>query len=285
MKWYTTLDVAGLLGLSPPRVRAYARSGILSPARGARNEYRFSFQDLVLLRTAVGLDAAGVPPRRIRQALARLRRELPRGRSLSELRIMADEDRIVVHDGDAAWNPLSGQYQLDFTVAELGERVAPLAGRATREAVAAGSELSADDWYELGLDLEAYAPREAQHAYEHAVEMNPGHADALVNLGRILHEAGDTTTAESHYRAALEAGPHPTAAYDLGLALEQQGRLEEAARAYRRAIAWEPDMVDAHYNLARLLEARGDKPAAIRHLAICKRVIEARKRGEPVPRG
>lgn len=284
MKAYTTRDVAGLLGLTPRQVRSYARSGILRPERGARNEYRFSFQDLVLLRTAAGLDAAGVPARRIRQSLARLRRDLPRGRSLSELRIVAEQDRIIVHDGDAAWNPLSGQYQLDFTVAELGERVAPLAGRATREAVAAAAELTADDWYELGLDLEAYAPAEARNAYERALQLQGRHPDALVNLGRLLHEAGDPRTAEAHYRAALEAGPNPTAAFDLGLALEHQGRLEEAARAYRRAIAWDPEFVDAHYNLARLLEKRGEKAAAIRHLAICKRIVDARQRRDPAPR-
>jgi tetratricopeptide (TPR) repeat protein len=277
MKSYTTGDAASLLGLSPQRVRAYARSAILQPDRGPRGEYRFSFQDLVLLRTAAGLHAARIPSRRISKALDRLQRELPRGRSLSELRIVAEDDRIVVHDGDAAWNPLSGQYHLDFTVAELGERVAHLAGRATREAHAAGPELDADDWYDLGLDLEAYAPAEARHAYERALELDPRHADAHVNLGRILHDAGQPQAADAHYRLALDAGPHATASFNLGVALEDQGRADDAARAYRRALEWEPDLVDAHYNLARLLESRGDERAAIQHLATCKRILAARK--------
>jgi tetratricopeptide (TPR) repeat protein len=280
MKSYTTADAARLLGLTPGRVRAYARLGLLDPERGARKEYRFSFQDLVLLRTAAGLEAARIPARRIRQALRRLQQELPRGRSLSELRITAEDDRIMVQDGAAAWNPLSGQYHMDFTVAELGQKVAPFAGRATREARDAGPELDADDWYELGLDLEAYALTEARSAYERALELDPRHADAHVNLGRILHDAGDPRAAESHYRAALEAGPHATAAFDLGVALEDQGRLDESANAYDRALVWDPDLVDAHYNLARLLETRGEPVAALRHLATCKRLIEARKSGE-----
>lgn len=284
MKWYTTGDAAGLLGLSPRRVRAYARSGVLQPHRGPRGEYRFSFQDLVLLRAAAGLHAAQIPARRISKALDRLRGELPSGRSLSELRIVAEDDRIVVHDGDSAWNPLSGQYHLDFTVAELGERVAPLAGRATREADAAAPELTADDWYDLGVDLEAYAPVEARHAYERALEVDPRHADAHVNLGRILHDAGDSQAAEAHYRRALQAGAHGTAAYNLGVALEDQGRGDEAARAYQRAVEWEPELTEAHYNLARLLENRGDRQAAIRHLATCKRILEARSE-RAVPRG
>lgn len=284
MKWYTTSDAASLLGLSPRQVRAYARSGIIQPERGSRNEYRFSFQDLVLLRTAAGLHAARIPARRISKALEGLRRELPRGRPLSALRITAEHDHIVVHDGSAAWNPLSGQYHLDFTVADLGERVAPLAGRATREAQAAGHELSADDWYELGLDLEAYALAEARLAYERALELDPLHADGHVNLGRILHDGGDSRSAETHYRSALGTGPHATAAYDLGVALEDQGRVDEAVQAYQQAIAWEPDLTDAHYNLARLLEANGEQRAALRHLTICKRIIDARTRRDRAPR-
>ena len=50
MKFYTTRDVARLLGWSEAQVRSHARVGYLSPARGPRNGYRFSFQDLVLLR-------------------------------------------------------------------------------------------------------------------------------------------------------------------------------------------------------------------------------------------
>jgi tetratricopeptide (TPR) repeat protein len=284
VKWYTTRDAASLLGRSPRWVRAFARSGILEPERGPANRYRFSFQDLVLLRTAAGLHDARVPLRRIRQALERLRRELPRGRPLSELRIVAEHDSVVVHDGDAAWNPLSGQYRLDFTVAELGEKIAPLARRATQEALAADPELGADGWYELGLDLEAYAPTEARHAYERALQLDPGHADAHVNLGRILHDLGHPADAEAHYRAGLQAGPHATAAYNLGVALEDQQRLHEAADFYQRAIAWEPDFADAHYNLAQLLEARGEQQAALRHLATCKRIIEARKGQRAPPR-
>jgi tetratricopeptide (TPR) repeat protein len=278
MKWYTTRDAATLLGLSPRRIREYARSGLLPAERGARNEYRFSFQDLVLLRTAAGLHAARVPARRIKQVLERLRRELPRGRSLSELRIAVEHDRIVVRDRGTAWNPLSGQYDLDFSVAELGRKVAPLAERASRDAHAAGEHIDADGWYDAGLELEAYAPAEARRAYERALELDAAHADAHVNLGRILHDTGNAGAAEPHYRAAMDAGSHPTAAYNLGIALEDQGRLDEAARAYRQAIAWEPDLVDAHYNLARLLETRGEHTAAVRHLAICKRIVDARRR-------
>lgn len=284
MKWYTTKDAAGLLGLPARRIRVYARTGLVHAERGPRNEYRFSFQDLVLLRTAAALRAARVPARRIHEALDRLRAELPRGRSLSELRIAAEGDQVVVADGQAVWNPLTGQYHLDFTVAELGDRVAPLAPRITRDALAKGADLDADDWFELGLELEAYAPAEARRAYARAIELNAGHADAHVNLGRVLHDAGDRAAAESHYRRALAATPHATAAYNLAVVLEDQGRLDDAARAYQRTLALDPTLADAHYNLAILLENRGEPEAALRHMAACKRILDGRRQGATLPR-
>ena len=72
MKSYTTRDVAKLLGLSEAQVRSQARVGYLAPDRGPHNAYRFSFQDLVLLRTAKALSEARIAPRRIRRALRAL---------------------------------------------------------------------------------------------------------------------------------------------------------------------------------------------------------------------
>src|SRR5690242_226276 len=101
MKGYSSRDVARLLGLTVAQVRGFARDGFLTPApgRGRRRALQFSFQDLVILRTAKALVAARIPSRRIRRALRRLRQQLPRGRSLAELRIAAEGDRIVVSDG------------------------------------------------------------------------------------------------------------------------------------------------------------------------------------------
>ncbi|MBI4408763.1 MAG: tetratricopeptide repeat protein [Gemmatimonadetes bacterium] len=276
MKWYTTRDVANLLGLSEHQVRAYARSGFLTPGRGPRGEFRFSFQDLVLLRTAKGLVAARIPARRIRRTLKKLREQLPRGRSLSELRIAAEGERVVVRDGGAIWNPESGQFHLDFTVSELAAQVAPLAVRAAEAVRRAEPDLDADGWYELGYELEACAPAEAAGAYARALELNPRHADALVNLGRLCQEAGRLAEAEAHYRRALSADAgHVVAWYDLGTVLEDRGRAPDAMDAYRRALAADAGFADAHFNLSRLLEQQGDRLAALRHLKTYKALVEA----------
>src|SRR5690606_29592781 len=147
---YTTRDVASLLGLPERRIRAYARAGLIAPARGSRNEYLFSVQDLVLLRAAAELSRANVPARRIADALARLKGQLPQGRSLSEVRIHASGDEVVVREsGEPPWNPRSGQFHIEFDVADLASRVAPLARGAAERARADAQERSATEWFEL----------------------------------------------------------------------------------------------------------------------------------------
>ncbi len=273
MKVYTAKNVAKMLDLSVGQVRAYARSGLLRPERGTRGEYRFSFQDLVLLRTAKGLLAARVPPRKIRNALRKLQDQLPQGRPLTGVRISAQGDRIVVQDGGAIWNPETGQTRFNFEVADLASRVAPHARRAAQQALDSDEEMSADEWYALGADLEPAAPDHALEAYRRALDIDPDHFDTRVNLGRLLHERGRLHAAETHFRLALGVKPHdPTALFNLAVCLEDLGRTHEALRAYQDTIAADAACADAFYNLARLYEALGDSAAALRHLQTYRRL-------------
>lgn len=266
MRGYTTRDVAGLVGLTTRQVQEYGRSGLLDPDRDHAGRYLFSFQDLVLLRTAKALLDARLPQRRIVRSLRKLKGQLPTGRSLTEVRITADGDDVVVTDNGRSWAPDSDQLRFSFDVADLAARVAPLARRAIDEA-ATGQETAAE-WLELGIELEVQAPAQARRAYGKVLELNPTHPDALVNLGRLLQEDGELDEAASLYARAIESsgGDHPTAAFNLGIALEDLGRDGEAADAYGRALAADPSFADAHYNLSRVLERQGDKVSALRHL-------------------
>lgn len=330
---YTSAEVARLLELSPAKVRGLVRAGFLAPARGARGEMRFSFQDLVLMRTARALLAAEVPARRVRAALKQLRAKLPEGRPLSGLSIEALGGTVVVRDGHVVWQPESGQALFDFgragAAAGAGGAGAGAAGAGRGEggkgvvvstlqarvkravaaetaAAAADAELEAerqaaagaaaaaqleavvgpvldelpeagdiDGWYARGLDLERTAPAGAREAYARVLELDGEHLDALVNLGRLEHEAGNLTAAEKLYRRALALSPgDATAAFNLGVALEDQDRVEPAITAYRRALAADPGCADAHYNLSRLYERQGRTAAAIRHLSAYRRLTD-----------
>ena len=260
---YSVREVAAMLGLTPSQVRAFAAKGFLEPERGQRGELRFGFRDLVLLRTAGELVAAHIPQRKVQRALERLREQLPAGQSLTGVRISAEGDRVIVRDGGAVWHPESGQALFDFSVADIEEAVAPINEQ----------ERDADAWYDLACDLEASSPDEARAAYQRAIELDPDHSDAHVNLGRMLHEEGAPLAAQQHYRRALESDPaHPPAAFNLGVALEDLGRLNEARNAYLRVLELDADNADAHYNLAGIYERRGDKAGALRHLKEYRRL-------------
>lgn len=270
---YTTKDVASLLGLSPSQVSSYVRAGFLTPAAGPKGEHLFSFQDLVLLRTAKGLLAGKVPKRRVKLALERLREQLPPERPLTGVRISAVGHQVVVRDGDEVWEPTSGQALLDFEIADLAREAEVLYPRPAPPPRDETGEESAEEIYGRAAVLEGSEPDEAIAVYQQALALDPELAEAHLNLGRLLHERGDFPAAERHYVQALSARPDdPLAAFNLGVVLQDQGKLEPAVAAYERALAEDPALADAHYNLAGVYEALGQEQAALRHLSTYRRM-------------
>jgi tetratricopeptide (TPR) repeat protein len=268
---YTVREVARLLRVSPARVRQYVQDGLIEAARGSRHEYRFTFQDLVLLRAARQLVDAGIPRRRIRRALAELKRALPGGHSPAEVQIGVENGAVVVDDGTKRWCPESGQLHFDF--ADDGgaddEELAPVV-----RVTPADEGLTADEWYDWGCERETEAPEEARAAYLRVLRLEPDHSGALVNLGRLLHEAGEPDAAERHYRRALKTSPDDaTAAYNLGVALEDQGKQPEALAAYEIALRADPDYADAHYNAAGLCERLGRRAEAVAHFNAYRKLV------------
>lgn len=273
MTHFTTHEVAKALGVPDSKIRSCARAALLAPGRGRGGRLQWSFQDLVLLRTANALLDARVPSRRIRRMIASLRRQLPADQALSSVSIYADGCRAVAWDGAARWQPDSGQFLFNFDAQAVAAVAAPLRAPAP----AAPVTRSAVDWFNLGCELDVSSPAEARHAYEQALALDAGLADAHVNLGRLLHQRGDVARAEGHYRAAIGLAPADAVAhFNLAGLLEEIGRAPDAVAAYQRALAADPDFADAHYNLGLLLDALGRRGPAMTHLRAARRLYDRR---------
>ena len=84
-----------------------------------RGHYRFSFQDVVLLRTAKGMTDASISVRQTNRALEKLQTELKSVSSLSAVRIYAHGNAVVVREDDQVWEVESGQMTIDFDIQSL----------------------------------------------------------------------------------------------------------------------------------------------------------------------
>ena len=281
MHSYGVGEVARMLHLSRGTIRGLISRGFVSPARGPRREYRFSFQDLVTLRAARALVQAKVPPRRIGRSLLALRRQLPKSVPLTGFTICAVGNEVVVRRDGSHWQPESGQYLLELDVSVEGDSLQireikrPEADVSGKEGMSGKEDMSgeAHTWFERGLAAEGRNVAEAVAAYERCLALDVRQLGARVNVGRLHHEAGRLAEAERVYRDALrECEPDPTLLFNLAVLLEDTARADEAIEVYQQALVQDPDFADAHFNIARLYEAAGKRQHAIRHLGVYRRL-------------
>lgn len=270
---YTVRSIQAMLGISRGVVRGLVKAGFVSPARGPRNELRFSFRDVVLLRTAHGLRSAHVAPRRIASSLRKLRASLPEELPLTGLRITAVGNAVVVHEGMARWEPDSGQLTMDLDFAPVGGQLAVFAHRGQPQPDAPRDPPDAAQWFAQGQMLEEDDPAGAEDAYRRALSCEPGHADACLNLGALLCDAGRCDEAVRLYAQAIARNPRVAELhYNLAVALEDLGRIEAALASYERCLELDPRFADAHFNAARLHDELGHAQKALRHFSAYRRL-------------
>ena len=102
--------------------------------------------------------------------------------------------------------------------------------------------------------------------FNHALEATKNNYIAHTNLGIALAEEGKNNQAIAHYLAAIDINPHHADSHsNLGVALAAEGKNEEAIEHYLTAIKINQDYDDAHYNLANLLIKQGKIEEAIGH--------------------
>jgi tetratricopeptide (TPR) repeat protein len=267
MHAYNTKDLERLFGLPLSAVRSLTRAGHINPVkRGGKLHY--SFQDLLMLRTASALRSASISAQRINRTLQTLRSTLPVGESLDKRSLTALGNQIAVREGQLLWESESGQYVLALDIGEAKGGLHVI----TRQTTVSTSNDSADEHYARAFALEDTDPDGAKAAYEASLEADPHHIEARINLGRLFHLAGRLSEAERVYREAQK--PEPVLAFNLAVLLEDLNREPDAIVAYREALALDPQLADAHFNLARLYERARNPKASLRHLLAYRRMLD-----------
>lgn len=268
MQTYSVREIQSMLGISRGVIGTLVASGFVAPSRGRRNEYRFTFQDVVLLRTAYSLREARIPARKILRSLRRLRQALPDEMPLTGLRISAVGNEIAVHEGSARRQVESGQLLFDFDALGPSATISALTGKAHEP------DAAPEHWFERGVGLESENKVLAEAAYRRAIALAPAYLDAYLNLGVMLCDAGRSTEAIELYRSGLAQCPTEVLLhFNLAVALDDLERPEQALAGYEDCLRLAPKFADAHYNAARLHELLGHSSQAIRHYSEYRRLL------------
>jgi tetratricopeptide (TPR) repeat protein len=229
---YRPLSLPGTL------MRALAGAGLIQ-SHSTDEPVQYSPLEVQILRIAEALRTAGIPPRKIVTALGPIRAVLTQ--------------------------------TYDPTVpAILDARIVNLTSAKRRDAIAR-KRTESEQHFASAVAVEDTDITAARTGYLKALAVHRDHLEARINLGRLLHLAGELEEAEKVYRQARHASAHLS--FNLAVLLEDLDREEEAVAAYRETLALDPAFHDAHFNLSRLHDRAKRSRESLRHLLAYRRHV------------
>jgi tetratricopeptide (TPR) repeat protein len=101
--------------------------------------------------------------------------------------------------------------------------------------------------------------------FQHAANVTVENGVAEANLGFALAEQGRYDEAIAHYKTALQSQPRAIIWNNLGQSLVATGKLEEAINAFQNALRLNPSFSSAHRNLALALVRTGRQQESLIH--------------------
>jgi tetratricopeptide (TPR) repeat protein len=113
---------------------------------------------------------------------------------------------------------------------------------------------------------ESGEPERAIEVYRAILMSGNSTAEDHFCLAELLYRSGDLAAARERYYAAIELDEdYVEARANLGCVLAEQGELPLAEAAFGGALRYHPGFADAHFHLARLLDAMNRPREASRH--------------------
>ena len=186
---------------------------------------------------------------------------------------------------------LDGQYLSSAIAWKKAEALGPLDDRSRFTLAMAYIKLNHPDWArpELGK-LAAAHPQNALYLYwlgrldydarnyaaaivhlQRVLEIDPKMTRGYDTLGLCYDYLGQFEEAVKSYNRAIELNrlqpkPSPWPHLDLAISLISLNRLSEAEQSLREALGYDAQLPQAHYQLGRVLEMRGELEAAVPEL-------------------
>ena len=101
-------------------------------------------------------------------------------------------------------------------------------------------------------------------SFKHALKIKPDYAEAYYNMGLALKEQGKVEEAIDAYKKAISIKPDYAEAYNnMGNVLQSKNDLEGAIKSYKQAVQIKPDFAEAFYNTGNALQDKGELKKAI----------------------
>lgn len=224
--------------------------------RARWGERFYSFGDLVALRTLQRLTENRVPARRVRRAVSLIEQQFGGSRMPLQELRFVEQGRDVLVVPPGADRPFNPVKQ---------QWALPFESAVLSAKVHALTGPTAEEFFRKALDCEMQSDLlpQAIDSYRQALELAPEWIDAHINLGVALYQMGRVEEARAEFAAAVQLDPlSGISRYNLGCVLEEQGRIDEAIGHLRRAARAMPAHADVHFNLALAYEKRGERRLA-----------------------
>jgi tetratricopeptide (TPR) repeat protein len=165
----------------------------------------------------------------------------------------------TILDRAIALAPAKGEYYFNLGLSLAGQRKSAQALAAYRQAVALDPR-NAAAWCKMGdALLDAKLVREAEEAIRKAMSLRVTLPEPHNLLGKVRYHQGDLSGAIASFRQAVAFEPqYVEALNNLGQTLCESGRCREGAEWCEKAIAIDPNLGIAHWNLSLMRLRLGD---------------------------
>jgi tetratricopeptide (TPR) repeat protein len=261
---FSTRTAARILAVTPDRIRYWVRRHLIRPSQSGGRKYRFGFNDLLEMRLAKELLGSRQHIDPVQRTLKRVREFVDPKRSVTSLKLVNDDGRIVVRDGPVMIEAQTGQLIFDFERSYQPGTVEEGFGPArVRERFEEARRVADED------------PLKALTIYSELVGREPGNFDAHMRLATLLEREGDLSGAMRHLLGAATIVPASAEVHlKLGLMYRKREENQLALRSFLRSLECDPVNVEAHRNAAESYEALGRRRDAQRHLSAIHRLIK-----------